>query len=39
MTFMPQGTRFGFLVLVYDRVSDGDKFLILKSLAFILSVT
>ena len=27
MTFAPQRTLFGFLAMVYDRVSDGDKFL------------
>ena len=27
MAFTPQRTLFGFLVMVYDRVGDGDKFL------------
>ena len=26
MTFSPQKTLFGFLVMVYGRVGDGDKF-------------
>ena len=26
MTFMPKKTLFGVLVMVYDRVGDGDKF-------------
>ena len=27
MTFKPQRTLFGFLVMVYDRAGDGDKLL------------
>ena len=42
MTFAPQRTFFGFLVMVYHRVGYGDKFfkiLILEGSVFILPVT
>ena len=43
MTFVLQKTLFGFLVMVYDRVGEGDKFsneyFGFKCLVFILPVT
>ena len=43
MTFAPQKTFFFFLVMVYDKVSDGDKrsdeTLVLEDLVFMLPIT
>ena len=40
MTFAPQKTFFGFLVMVYDRVGNGDniriRILVLEGVAFML---
>ena len=43
LTYAPQKTLFGFLVVIYGRVGDGDDFhikiLVLESLVFMLRVT